>query len=116
MQQNETDKRKKFEFSFDKENFDDERGFNYPSKITVLSPKEKLNFKFKGADAVTLYFGWNSPFKETHIHLTKRGDQFEDELEVLEDAPNGKYKFHVAIWTGKKIIIDDPDVIIRRGS
>ena len=114
MEQNEYEITKEFIFSFN-EGSNDESGFKYPEKIPILKPKEKIKFKFYGVvEAITLYFGWNSPFANTHIHLLRKGENFEAEAEVSEHVPDGKYKFYVAIWNGKKIIIDDPDVIIRR--
>ncbi len=105
---------REFKFSF-KKGLDNELGFVYPGQFPVLKPKEKIKFKFYGdAEAITLYFGWNSPFAKTHIHLQRNEENFEAEAEVSEHVPDGKYKFHIAIWNGKKIIIDDPDVIIRR--
>lgn|GEM_PF-5283861 len=114
MEQNEYEITKEFIFSFN-EGSNDESGFNYPEKTPILKPKDIIKFKFQGnVEAITLYFGWNSPFKNTHIHLQRKGENFEGQAEVLEYPPDGKYKYHVAIWDGKKIIIDDPDVIIRR--
>ncbi|MCX7735075.1 MAG: hypothetical protein N2319_00035 [Candidatus Kapabacteria bacterium] len=104
----------KFEFSFNNE-YSDERGFEYPTKIPVIKPKDRFKPICNcDAEAVTLFFGWNSPFKETQIHLERKGNIFQGDLEVLSDAPNGKYKYFVAIFKNGKIIIDDPEVIIRR--
>lgn len=107
---------KVFEFYYSSDKNEDERGFNYISKTPILKPKDKLRFKFSGAEAVTLYFGWNSPFKFTQIALENDGEFFQKELEVNDYAADGKYKYYVAILIKDKIIIDDPDVIIRRGA
>lgn len=76
MENKETGTTYEFNFSFEK-GYDNETGFKYLNKTPILKPKDKIKFRFEvNVKAITLYFGWNSPFKNTHIHLKNIGGYF----------------------------------------
>lgn len=55
-------------------------------------------------------FGWDSPFPDVSYSGQKGRAA---SAKVRRDACPGRYKYFVAVYDGRKVVTDDPDIIIR---
>jgi len=83
--------------------------YDYP-EIRIV-PGERLIWQnTHSTHHIAIHIGWDSPLLQTSYQA---GPGESIEADVPFNAPQGDYKYLVAIFDGEKIWMDDPRFIIR---
>ncbi len=81
-----------------------------PAVVTVCRGQE---IRWRCDKPFAIHFGWDAPWQGASLPGNERGEIVQ---RVEENVQYGRFKYFIAIWDAerKRIITEDPEIIIRR--
>lgn len=81
-----------------------------PYHTLIAAPGDTVEWESR--HPVTIHFGWPSPLATDSFTLAKGSSRT---LQAPVAKAYGRFKYFVAIWDGKNILVDDPEIIVKPG-
>lgn len=91
---------------------DSQGNFSYSDPVIVVNPGDKIKWKCKKEYWYGIFLkSYFSPLDKKHYVA---GPKKEINARVLASAPEGTYPYGVGVYNKKKLLLDDPEIIVER--
>ncbi len=89
---------------------DDQGNFRYGNPLVWVRAGETIVWECTNKYPFAVHIGWDSPLE--YGRYRSSGDPIK--ANVMKDARPGYFRYSVAVFDGKNIWTDDPEIIVRR--